>query len=67
MGGQGKEAEARSLREAALRRAQNHHSLVDTNSGILAQAADRLITLDSDPRALDLWFRSESDKQESPR
>ncbi|MCX7317175.1 MAG: hypothetical protein NTZ22_10185 [Hyphomicrobiales bacterium] len=67
MGGQAAQTDARSLRDAALRHAQSHHALVDANSDILAGAADRLITLDSDPRALDHWFRQEAEKQESPR
>ena len=67
MGGQAAPQDARALREAAIRRAQSHHALVDANSELLAQAADRLVTLDSDPRALDHWFRDEAEQQESPR
>jgi hypothetical protein len=67
MGGQAAQTDARSLRDSALRHAQSHNALVDANSDILAGAADRLITLDSDPRALDHWFRQDAEKQESPR
>ncbi len=67
MGGQATPSDARALREAAIRRAQSHHGLVDANSDILAEAADRLITLDSDPRSLDHWFHDEAEKTESPR
>jgi hypothetical protein len=67
MGGQAAPQDARALREAAIRRAQSHHALVDANSELLAQVADRLVTLDSDPRALDHWFRDEAQQQESPR
>ena len=67
MGGQTTPSDARALREAAIRRAQSHHALVEANSELLVQAADRLITLDSDPRALDHWFRDEAQKQESTR
>ncbi len=67
MGGQANQPDARALRDAALRRAQSHQTLVETNSDILAQAADRLVTLDSDPRALDHWFHDEAVSRERSR
>ena len=67
MDGQAKQHDARALRDAALRRAQSQQSLVEINSDILAQAADRLVTLDSDPRALDHWFRDEAVSRERSR
>jgi hypothetical protein len=67
MGEESQQADARSLRDAALRRAHSHYTLVDANSDVLAHAADRLVTLDSDPRALDLWFRQEAEAQERSR
>ena len=67
MGGPAKQPKGRALRDAALRRAQSHQTLVETNSDILAQAADRLVTLDADPRALDHWFRDEAVSRERSR
>ena len=67
MGEQAKRPDAHALRDAAVRRAQSHQALVDANSDILAQAADRLVTLDSDPRALDHWFHDEAVSRERSR
>jgi hypothetical protein len=50
------EKQARALREAAIARAEIHRPMVEMNSALLAEAAQKLVTLDSDPRSYEAWL-----------